>query len=342
MIQSQTTAIRFEYLVRRILEVKGYEFLPSAAQQRDGGCDFLAKFSDDVWAIEVKFYRTARAQVTLLEAAASRLVIQGLHAEAARGMLVVSCVLPSALQKSLEQRFSLTFVDRAALTDWAADSPELIDELTAFLEVDPAAPRENFAEPRSLFASPGLPTQAVRAEDTRGRQLCNEVKLLKRGRASWAAYEKLCEQLLRYLFPNDLHGWHRQVRTDDGLNRFDYICRIQSRTEFWKFLVDHLSSRYVLFEFKNYTGQIKQGQILTTEKYLFSTGLRRVAIVFTRVGADKGAITMLQGAMREHGNLILILDDKQVCEMLHMKERGEDPADRLFELTDYFLMSLPR
>ena len=51
---------------------------------------------------------------------------------------------------------------------------------------------------------------------------------------------------------------------------------------------------------------------------------------------------MTQGAMREHGKLMLILNDKHICAMLHMKERGEDPSDRLFELTDEFLLSLPR
>jgi len=98
----------------------------------------------------------------------------------------------------------------------------------------------------------------------------------------------------------------------------------------------------VIFEFKNYSGRIKQGQILTTEKYLLERGLRRAAIVMSRAGADPDAVKMTQGAMREHGKLMLILDDDQVCAMLHMKERGEDPTDRLFELADDFLLSLPR
>ena len=51
---------------------------------------------------------------------------------------------------------------------------------------------------------------------------------------------------------------------------------------------------------------------------------------------------MTQGAMREHGKLMLVVDDEQVCEMLHMKERGEDPSDLLFELADEFLLALPR
>ena len=82
--------------------------------------------------------------------------------------------------------------------------------------------------------------------------------------------------------------------------------------------------------------------MLTTEKYLLERGLRKVAIMFTRLGADRNAISMMQGAMREHGKLILALDDEAVCKMLHMKEQGEDPTDFLFELTDDFLLSLPR
>jgi hypothetical protein len=113
-------------------------------------------------------------------------------------------------------------------------------------------------------------------------------------------------------------------------------------TEFWSFLVDHLNSRYIIFEFKNYVGKIKQGQVLTTEKYLLERGLRKVAIILTRDGADKNAFKMMQGAMREHGKLMLVVDDVILCKMLHMKERGEDPTDCLFELTDDFLLSLPR
>jgi hypothetical protein len=89
-------------------------------------------------------------------------------------------------------------------------------------------------------------------------------------------------------------------------------------------------------------GQIKQGQVLTTEKYLFARGLRRAAIILSRKGADRGAIAMMQGAMREQGKLMLVLSDDDVCEMLHMKERGEDPSDYLFGLADDFLLSLPR
>ena len=98
----------------------------------------------------------------------------------------------------------------------------------------------------------------------------------------------------------------------------------------------------MLFEFKNYIGEIKQGQVLTTEKYLLEPSLRRAAILMTRAGADKSAKGVIQGAMREQRKLVLVIDDDQVCEMLHMKENGEEPADLLFDVADEFLLSLPR
>lgn len=342
MKSSVSTWQQFEDLVGRILQANRFEVRVNTSFG-DKGFDLLAHLNDNAWAIEVKYYRTARAQPTLIEAAATRVESNGLKSGIARGMLVVSCVLTAGLRLELERKFSITFVDQVDLRNWCAAHPDLMEELDALLEANPSEPLttdptrsspESRSRPIHDFPPKGL--------DTKGTELCIELKGIKRGRSTWAQYEKTCEKILKYLFPNDLHGWHSQKRTDDGLNRYDYVCRVRPTTEFWKFVIDHLDSRYILFEFKNYSGKIRQGQILTTEKYLLERGLRRVAIIMTRAGAEAHAIAMTQGAMREHGKLMLIVDDDKVCEMLHMKERGEDPTDCLFEIADNFLLALPR
>jgi hypothetical protein len=342
MNQSPPTWQLFEDLVRRILETNNFS-VTRHSPRGDPGFDFLGQLGGDRWAIEVKYYRTVRAQPSLIEAAATRVVNNGALAQATKGMLVVSCSLSPAIREVLERRYSVAFVDRADLRNWASIVPRLAEELDALLEIAPGEPQgvpSITQDPRDrskpLKDFPPLP------QDQRGTQLCRELKNIKRGKEAWMEYERTCANILKYLFPNDLHGWHTQKRTDDGLNRFDFVCRVRPSTEFWKFVIDHLDSRYVLFEFKNYSGKIKQGQILTTEKYLLERGLRRVAIIFTRAGAEPHAHSMTQGAMREHGKLMLIVNDEKVCEMLHMKERGEDPTDCLFELADDFLLSLPR
>lgn len=332
----------FEDLVRRILEANNFSVTKNNIRG-DRGFDLLADFGNERWAIEIKYYRTARAQPSLIDAAAVRVASNGVAAQVKKGMLVVSCILPAELRESLEQKFSITLVDQVDLRIWCSSHPELAEELDALLEANPSAPqatRLTRDDPtRSSKPLAGVPSQS---RDTRGTELCQELKSIKKGKVSWAQYEEVCERILKYLFPNDLHGWHSQKRTDDGLNRYDYVCRVRPTTEFWKFVIDHLDSRYVLFEFKNYSGRIKQGQVLTTEKYLLERGLRRMAIIMTRVGAEPHAVAMTQGAMREQGKLMLIVNDEKVCEMLHMKERGEDPTDCLFEIADNFLLTLPR
>jgi len=349
---------QFENLVGRLLLANNFLIKPKVPG--DLKVDFLASFNRDGWAIEVKFYRTARAQISLIESAAARLSNLILSHSGLKGMLVISSFLSLATKLTLEKKFGLVLIDRTVLNNWAAQLPDIADELNSILEGEQHA--ADFSMQRDLISflnEPNHPAVAMQSDffssyggknrptrhspvDTKGTELSEELRLLKRGRTSWDIYEELCKQILQYLFPNDLVGWHSQKRTDDGLNRFDYICRIKPGIEFWTFLIENLNSRYVLFEFKNYVGRIKQGQILTTEKYLLEKGLRRVAIIFSRDGADEGAIKMTQGAMRENGKLMLVLDDKKVREMLLKKERGDDPADLLFEVVDKFLLELPR
>ncbi|HHF0815594.1 restriction endonuclease [Pseudomonas sp. QE6] len=342
MNKSVPTWKLFEDLVSRILEANSFH-VTTHNLRGDRGFDLLATYGRENWAIEVKYYRTARAQPSLIDAAAARVAGNGIMAKAQKGMLVVSCFLPEKLREVLGQKFSITFIDQIDLRNWCASYPDLLEELDALLESSPSEPPATYLTSNgpTLHSKP-LREVSPKFHDTRGTELCQELKGISKGKASWAKYEKVCERILKYLFSNDLHGWHSQKRTDDGLSRYDYICRVRPTTEFWKFVIDHLDSRYVLFEFKNYSGKIKQGQVLTTEKYLLERGLRRMAIIMTRTGAESNAVAMTQGAMREQGKLMLIVNDEKVCEMLHMKERGEDPTDCLFEIADDFLLTLPR
>ena len=333
---------RFEDLVRRILTTRDLQ--TQMHQPRgDRVFDLIGERDNQRWVIEVKFYRTARAQPGLLEAAAARFAVAvaeaGHNLVINHGMLVVSCSLPEPLRSSIQERYGIVLVDRFDLIKWAAPSPDLAQSLVSLLEAG-LAPSDREVEPYvdPLTVGNTITPPSPQNVDTQGSDLCQKLKAIKRGRKGWAEYERICETILKYLFPDDLVGWHKQRRTYDGLNRYDFVCRIRRNTEFWNFLVDHLNSQYILFEFKNYSKKINQGQVLTTEKYMLKQGLRRVAIILTRAGADNSADKMIQGAMREDGKLMLVVNDKMLCQMLRQKQSGLDPTDTLFELTDEFLL----
>lgn len=336
-------AIEFEELVQELLRANGYQLghRPSTHTSVRRGFDFSANLADRNWAVEVKFYRTKRAQPSLLENAARGLAQSAQSAGFKRGMLVVSCFIETDLRLTLEERHGLLFVDRVDLANWANQAPHLVDRLAALIDEAPDGSAARGRVDNTTISLATLRYQLGPAPQE-GDVLCRKLRSLGKGRKHWLDYEALCAEILRFLFPDDLHGWHKQKRTDDGLNRYDLVCRVSRSTQFWSFVADHLSSRYVVFEFKNYVGKVKQGQVLTTEKYLLPQALRRLGILLTRKGADPGAEQTIRGAMRDVGKMMLVLDDDDVCELLHAKDRGEDPSDFLFQMTDDFLMQLNR
>jgi hypothetical protein len=343
MSVSDPPSREFEELVHELLTAVGYRVAKDATGASDRGYDLLANFGSELWAIEIKYYRTERAQLDLLDATASRLLRAVADANARKGMIVISAYLPDELRLALEARYGLVFVDRSDILIWASNKqPPLSERFSALFETNRAPITTEGRSPESIAERDIRPASPATSPDTLGTDLCAELRGLASGKLTWRKYEGLCDRILRYLFPNDLTGWRQQASTDDELNRFDYVCRVRPTTDFWQFVTSHLNSRYILFEFKNYTEPIEQGQVLTTEKYLLERALRRVGIIFTRCGAEPNALKMAQGAMREHGKLIIVLSDDDVCALLQARERGDDPSDLLFALVDDFLISLPR
>jgi len=162
------------------------------------------------------------------------------------------------------------------------------------------------------------------------------------GRAHASAFEDQCIEALKYLFERDLIGWREQDETDDGLHRRDLVCRILANGDVWKLMLSDLKSRYVVFEFKNYHEKITQHEIVTTERYLYPSALRNVAIIISPHGCSSSATRVIQGAMREHGKLILSLTVDELAALLVGKDEGSDPNAFLFDRVDDFLMGLGR
>jgi len=78
---------------------------------------------------------------------------------------------------------------------------------------------------------------------------------------------------------------------------------------------------------KNHSEKISQKEIYTTEKYLYEKALQRVAIIISGKGADENALAAVRGSLRESGKLILCLSDRDILEMIEIKERNEQPTE---------------
>ncbi len=190
----------------------------------------------------------------------------------------------------------------------AAPFPEILTLFEEIFEAD--TPKS--AETLSLSSSSSAITGADEPtpEPKKGKVLAEALAEIERGRDMATDFENACINALKYLFEKDLHGWHVQSRTVDTLHRRDLVCRILAKAaEVWRLMLEDLGSRYVVFEFKNYSKPITQNEIVTTERYLYPSALRKVAIVISHEDCADSAKAVIAGAMREHGKLIIPLSE---------------------------------
>lgn len=155
-------------------------------------------------------------------------------------------------------------------------------------------------------------------------------------------YEELCVEIIRFLFQTEFTKMSEQNSTEDKMFRMDLVCGLKGNSEFWKILVQHYNTRFVVFEFKNYEDEIDQNLIYITEKYLYNAVLRNVAIIISRNGFSHNASKAATGILTENGKLIIDLNDNDIITMLRMKADRQEPSDYMLNKLEDYLMSISK
>lgn len=155
-------------------------------------------------------------------------------------------------------------------------------------------------------------------------------------------YEKLCVDIIDFLFKAEFTKMSEQNSTEDKMFRMDLLCGLKGSSEFWKILIQHYNTRFVVFEFKNYEDEIDQNLVYITEKYLYNAVLRNVAIVISRNGFSHNARKASIGTLTESGKLIIDLKDDDIITMLRMKADGQDASDYMLNKLEEYLMSISK
>ena len=181
--------------------------------------------------------------------------------------------------------------------------------------------------------SDSLPHRVQMLMDSDSRELQQKLEQWEGGKKTPSSeYEKLCTRVLNRLFSlDDLSLWLEQAKSNDDLYRFDLICKIKqdNHKDFWETVERHFHSKYIIFEFKNYSGEVTQMEVTTTARYLYTKALRTVAIIVSPKGFSAHAEKAARGALREEGKLILSLTNADLIEMLQEQDKGNDPSEYL-------------
>jgi hypothetical protein len=337
----------FEEIVRQILVANKF----TVETPVRNSYDFLAKLDNTFAYVEVKLYTNILPRIDLLRKACDKLLSQKDN-ENVKLLLIVSSYVTPSLKDEIFKEFGIIIWDIKTLFALAFDHAEIYYDLESILVQTLKTQISEYTIIDRDFKTTIIPslvssktTVKQKSVSTKGADLCKELNKIKPGRDEATLYENKCIEILKYLFDNktDLSLWAVQNITDEGLYRNDLLCRIISyKKNFWEVLSNDFHTRYVIFEFKNYRDKIKQGQIFTTEKYLFLTALRSVSFIIARVGADENAIKAAKGALKEAGKLIVILNNEDICKMLILKDNGDEPSIVLRQMIDEILIKLNR
>jgi hypothetical protein len=315
----------------------------------DEGIDLIIMNGDKKVIAEVKVNRTKNRPPLINALLQLRFAVS--HKNAQNGILIISSIVEPSIIDILSKKYGVLIWDRSVLFELTKNNYELRKKLEDILSELKQSGEEDIYEgifERANFRIESIwlelnPETSPPPKITEGHDLCEQVKAIQPGGHPYSgAFEKKCEEILKYLFDIDLTGWAKQNKTDDTLHKFDLIARIISQNDFWRFIAKDFKTRFIIFEFKNYTEPITQSEVYTTEKYLYVTALRTFAIIISPKGAEKNAYTAMKGSLREHGKLIICLDIDEICKMLHMKDSGDDPNMFLSDKIDKLLMQLSR
>jgi hypothetical protein len=271
--------------------------------------------------------------LSLYSKAVSRL-IDASNMSGATPVLVVSCILNDDDRNFLKKNEQIQIIDISNLLFAVAENEEISNRLISFLpfSVIDVIPQKCFLKIETLQHS------------AFAESLLKKLELINAGRKEFGKYEDVCKEILKYIFEDDLSLWQSQAKSNEDLYRFDCLCRIKNNNdkEFWSILEKYFNTKYIVFEFKNYTEKITQKEIYTTERYLYAKALRRVAIIIAKNGFDNNSVWAAKGCLRENGKLMILLDAEDLRKMCEIKMHDDDPSGYLLEKLDALLLELEK
>ena len=341
-----------ESFMGKLLEYHGFgrislESKLSGTKGRWINPDIIAKKEESLFVFEVKYYRNRYVTSSLVEGALKQIknyrsaLIQ--KAEMMNFVIIMPCEMNLGFKQEVYEQEGISIWDINNLLYLCEDNQELINLLACAIPYS----LENIevCEPLDKYIVIGKEEKPELNEDISiAKEFQDRLAQCKSGKENGAdrEYEKICTEIVKYLFETEFLRMSEQHKTGDEMFRMDLLCSLKGTKAFWEFLMKFYNSKFIVFEYKNYSEYVKQNLIYITEKYLFSAALRNVAIIFSRHGFDESAQKAALGCLKENGKLILSVKDEDLIRMIEMKENGGEPSDYLLEQVEELLMSVSK
>lgn len=276
----------------------------------------------ETWAFELK--HPPKSRVSVLDMHRLQKVLTSGQTAADVMCVVTSGDLTSVGQHLSAETPTIRVWDRYVLNSIIIQSPEVLEPY--------------FGECADAIRQ--FTVEQAAATPSRYEEFKTRLQRCTPGKESWREYEDIGTDLWQYLFSHALGQTKRQSQTIDGLQRRDVVFRNQRASRFWQRIAGRFGADFIIVDFKNYTDPVGSDVVFDVEKYA-NRHLGHFIVVVCRKGSSKSAeeaqVRCLQG---DRDTAILVVNDRQMLEMVERKERNEVPEDLLEDLLDSLLLSV--
>jgi hypothetical protein len=314
----------FEDFCAKLFQELGYdvEREPSDAEGRD--VDLIAFGPSDTFYIQVKYSSRSSDSLSRLRDWAARAAASMFPPGQHTGVLLVSSMLDPARKAWAAEEFGIRIWDRSELTQLSRQAG-LEKELVALLGEESAPSRFKSPSGRRIASDNVVEVEvselsAASQTQQKGESLIQRLRDIPPGRATATLYERLCQDIIAYLFGDHLLDARPQQRLEDNLNILDIVYRVDPSHPFWVTLTRDFRARVIVFECKNYSEPVTPLQVYTTERYMSTNALRPICFLMSRHSPHDHAELAAFGAMRESGKLLIFLSDHDISRMLMVRD----------------------
>ena len=331
-ISSIPNYLRFEKFIENILEQSGFkkEKNVQKLEKLDYDFDIICNRNNEKYAFEIKLCRQKEYPYNNhLISIINRMITTANKIKATPVLLISSFI---GNETDFDNK-KIKIIDISNLVFICKDNESKLNDLLSFIEysVDNVEPKK-----------PSLDIIIPVDDQNKFDNLYKELESFKN--INWHKFEKICFEVLRYIFNDCLTSWEEQKSTNNKLFRFDTVCRIKNdnSNEFWHTIENFFNTKYIVFEYKYYKCKIGQNEIYSTSKYLYNTALRKVAIIIAANGYNKSAELAIQGLLRENEKLIIVLNKDELVNLLSIKKEFGDigVSDYLMKKLDNIMLKL--
>lgn len=317
----------FELLVGVLLHREGFQILTTPSNVSDVGYDFEVSLADSAPIyVEVKNYRRSQIPSSVLYRFIDDIKrLRDIHPTGS-GLLVTSSTLTAKSLETLKQFPLIQVWDGEYIGSLLVKHPDVLPPIQQSV-----TSRSKFLEQMRILQN---------SQRSRGSELIERLINTIKGKDAWREFEGIGVEALSYIFNSVLGVPEIQSRSDDGLDIIDAVFPIRSYQPPWSIIRAEYRTRFVVAEFKNYTDSIGQRQVESITQYLWKPAQRYFGLLVSRTSPSGSALAARRRAWLEHEKMIVFLSDEELCEMIQLREGGNDPFDVIDAQLENFLRQL--